>query len=322
MGTGPYKFVQYQTDQFVELSANPDYFKGKPQIDKIFMKRLTSDVTVAQLESGEVDLALRVNPGEYDRLSKVQSLNVVSQPGVGQTALTFPSEQPRMSDKRVRQAIYYAIDRKGIVAAVYQGRAKVLNGAPPAMDVYSDLNQYEYNPEKARQLLAEAGFDLKTPFRIIYDQTYPAAAQYYPLIGQQLQKVGLNVELNALDSTAFTDRQVKQRTTWDMAGYNGGSWGLGGHITAQYYNCKAATTTGYQNCALDDIFKKAQATGDPKQRDEIYHQAAKLLNEDVPQLPLWTANDLHAASKKLGGGFQIYGDPRRSFTKIETWTIQ
>ena len=322
IGTGPYKFVQFLSDQFVELNVNPDYFKGKPQIDKIFMKVLRPEVTVAQLESGEVDLALRVNPGEYDRLAKVSSLSIVTRPGVGQTALNFPTEQPRVSDKRVRQAMYYAIDRKAIVQAVYQGRAKALNGAPPAMDGYADLNAYDYNPNKARQLLQDAGFDFKAPFRIIYDQTYPAAPQYYPLIAQQLQKIGINVELVALDSTAFLDRMKNKRDSFDLAGYNGGSWGLGAHITAQYFNCKQpGALTGYTNCAFDDLFKKAQAIADPKQRDDLYHEAAKVYNEDVPQLPLWTANDLHAATKRLGGGFKVSGDPRRSFTAIETWTL-
>lgn len=322
VGTGPYKFVRYLRDQYVEFAVNPDYFKGKPKITALFMKQLQSDVTVAQLESGEVGLALRLSPIEYDRLTKVPTLNVISQAGVGQVGEFFPCEQKRMSDKRVRQAIYYAIDRKGIVDGIYQGRAQALNGAPPALDGYKDLNAYAYNQDKAKQLLKEAGFDLSAPVRIIYDQTYPLAPQYYPVIAQQLQQVGLKVELNALDSTAYANRFNKQRDSWELAGFYGGAWGLGPHITGQYFNChKPGWESGYLNCDMDQLFTKAAQTGDPGQRDEVYHQIAKILNEDVPMASLWMPNDLHAATKKLGGGFSAYRDPRRTFTKVETWTL-
>jgi peptide/nickel transport system substrate-binding protein len=259
---------------------------------------------------------------EFDRLSKVSSLNVISRPGVGMTAMNIPTEQPRVKDKRVHQGIYHAVDRKGIVAAVFQGRAKVLNGAPPSLDGYPDLNPYDYNPDKGKQLLTEAGFDFGATFRIIYDQTYPAASQYYPIIGQQLQKIGLNVELNAMDSTAFIARSQKQRETVEIYGSHGGNQGLHPNLTAAYFDCKRpGFGTSYLNCDMDAQFVKARATADPGQRDEIYHQIARILNEDLPQLPLWTPNDLHGGAKTLGGGFSVYGDPRSSFGKVETWTL-
>ena len=80
IGTGPYKFVRYLTDQFVELDVNADYFKGRPQIDRVFMKRLKAEVAVAQLESGEVDLALRLNPISFERVSSLPDLNIFTLP--------------------------------------------------------------------------------------------------------------------------------------------------------------------------------------------------------------------------------------------------
>ncbi|TME94264.1 MAG: ABC transporter substrate-binding protein [Chloroflexi bacterium] len=148
IGTGPYKFVQYVTDQFAEFEAFPDYFKGKPKIDHMIMKRLDANVAEAQVESGEVDLVLRLNPIEYERLSKVASLNLFSVPSPGHTSLIFNLTQPRMQDKRVRQAIYYAIDRKGIIQALFNGRATLRNGAPPGLDGYSDLNPYDYDQKR------------------------------------------------------------------------------------------------------------------------------------------------------------------------------
>ena len=323
VGTGPYKFVQYVTDQYVEMTANADYFKGKPKIDKIFMKRMSADTAIAQLESGEVDLALRISPLEYERISKIPTLNAISQLGMGHTSLNFPTEISRMSDKRVRQAIAYAIDKKALVQAVFQGRANVLNGAPPALDGFKDLDPYELDLEKGKQLLTEAGFDLKAPFRMIYDRGYPASGQYMPIIAQQISKLGLSVELIGLDATAFIARSQKQRDSYEIYVGQGGNQRLGPWITNIYFNCeRPGYNTGYLNCDLDKAFKNARSTSDPAQVEAAYNEVARILNENLAQISLWTPFDLHASSKKLGGSFSVHGDPRSSFTKIETWEIQ
>ena len=322
IGTGPYKFVRYLTDQLVELDVNPDYFKGRPIIDRVFMKRLRPEVALAQLESGEIDLALRMNPIDFERLSMVPDLRVLTPPGIGVHSLAFPTEKPRVHDRRVRQAIYHALDRQGIVDAVFQGRARVLRGAPPSLDVYDDLNPYPFDPQKARQLLQEVGFDFDVPLRLIYDQTTPAATQVYPIVAQLLRQVGINVQLDAMNSTAYIARYYQARDSFEMVGGFGGAQGLGAYMTATYFNCKRpGWQTGYLNCKFDNLFYRASRTVDPQERDELYHQAARIYNEDLPTLPLWTPHDLHATTSQLGGGFAIYRDARRTFTNIETWTL-
>ncbi len=322
IGTGPYKFVRYLTDQVAEFDVNPDYFKGKPQIEKVFMKRLRSEVAFAQLESGELDLALRLKLFGFERLTGLDRLNIISGPGVGMTSLYFIGEDPRLQDRRIRQAIYHALDRKSIVKHVFRGRARVLRGAPPALDGYADLNPYDYDPEKSRRLLQEAGFDFEPPLRIVYDQTYPSAPMIFPIIEHQLRQVGINVRLDALDSTAFISRIMEQRHLLEMFGSNGGAYGVGPHVSATYYDChRKEWQSGYLNCKLDELFVQASRTTALDQRDEVYHQVAKILNRDVPTLPLWSRHDFHAATKRLGGGFKVYRDSRRTFSNIETWTL-
>ena len=323
LGTGPYKFVRYLTDQFVELEANSNYFEGAPRIQKIFMKRLRPEVTVAQLESGEVDLALRLNLLEFERLSQVADLDLMVRPGLSNTSLNFPIEQPRVADKRLRQAIYYAVDRERIAKAIFGGRAQVLYGAPPAMDAYDSLNRYPFDPDRAKRLLEEAGFHFDAPFRVIYDQTYPAASQYFPIIEQQLREIGINVNLEPLDSTAFIARMMGARDTFEMFGLNGGVQGLGPHLTANYFDCeREGFLSGYSNCEFDALFAEARAIADPERRQRIYERAAQMFNEDLPQLPLWSPHELHAATKRLAGGFAFHSDPKRTFTNAENWTLQ
>ena len=322
VGTGPYKFVRYLTDQMAEFDVNPDYFKGKPQIEKVFMKRLRSEVAFAQLESGELDLALRLKLFGFERLTGLEDLNIISGPGVGMTALYFICEDPRLQDRRIRQAVYHAIDRKSIVEHVFRGRARVLRGAAPALDGYADLNPYDYNPEKSRRLLREAEFDLEPPLRIVYDQTYPSAQMIFPILEYQLRQVGLNVRLDAMDSTAFIFRIMEQRQLLEMFGSNGGAYGVGPHVWATYFNChRKEWQSGYLNCELDELFAKASQVTDLDERDEVYHEVARILNRDVPILPLWSRHDFHAATKRLGGGFKVYRDSRRTFSNIETWTL-
>ena len=321
IGTGPYKFVQYATDQYVEMTVNESYFKGAPSIKQIFMVRVQPDVAIAQLETKEVQLALRVSATERERLEADTGLQVIAMAGVGLTGLYFPTDLPRMSDKRVRQGIYHAIDRQGIIDAVFLGQAEAAKGNPPAMDDYEGLNPYEYNPDKAKALLEEAGFDFGTPVRIIYDQSYPNAPQYYPLIGQMLQDIGLTVELNALDSVAFTERLQNDRESWEIGGFHGGAWGLGPHAVDDYFDCEEPFRSGYTNCEVDALFAEAKTLVDPAARDAKYQEVAKILNDEVAVVSLWAPFDVHAAVTGLGGGFSIYRDPRRSFTDIETWTL-
>ncbi|MBM3665812.1 MAG: ABC transporter substrate-binding protein, partial [Actinobacteria bacterium] len=295
---------------------------GAPKIDKMIMKRLAANTAVAQVESGEVDLALRLAPTEFERLSKVQGINLHSAPSPGHTSIIFNQTQPRVQDKRVRQAVHYAIDRKAIVQAIFNGRATLRKGAPPALDVYSDLDQYDFNLDKAKALLAEAKFDSSKPLRLVYDQTFPSFKEIWPIVQQQLKKAGIDIVLTGEDSTAHINRIQKQQDTFDMTTGFGGSQALSPSQSSIYYDCKRVDRGyNYTNCEVDELFVKARATGDAKARDEVYHRIAKILNDELPRIALWSPNDLHAASKKLGN-FKVYPDPKQQFTKVETWTLE
>ena len=152
--------------------------------------------------------------------------------------------------------------------------------------------------------------------------TTPAASQVYPVIGQLLRQVGINVQLDAVNATTWIARFYNQRDTFDMVGAFGGAPGLGAYVTATHYNCeRPGWHNSYLNCEFDDLLVRASMTVDPQERDEIYGQAARMFNEDVPQLPLWMPHDLQVATKRLGGGFAVHRDARRSFTNIGAWTL-
>ena len=322
VGTGPFRFVKYLTDLYVELESNPEYFRGAPSIRKVYMKRLRPEVTVAQLESGELDLGMRLQLLDYDRLAELSHLETTTRPGIGMISVGFPLDRPVVQDRRLRQAIYCAIDRKIVARTLFRGRAKPMEGIPLGMEPDARLDPYEHDLERARRLLRASGFDTATPLRLIYDQTYPSAAQIYPIVGQQLRALGIRLELHAMESTAYIARRYEQRDTYEMSGSHGGAYGLGPHVTSNYFNCQRHDWQyGYTNCDLDRYFAEATATVDQDRRRDLYFQAARLLNRDLPILPLWAPDEVHARHRRLGGGFALHRDARRTFGNVETWTL-
>lgn len=327
IGTGPYKVVKIEPGQFVEFEANAGYFKGKPKIDKAFYKPLGPDVVPAQIESGDLDLAFQVSANEFDRLSKNAKLNVISAPNVGIARMDFRTETELLKDKRVRQAFYHAIDRRAIVKSVLKDRARVLIN-PPGFKEYSDLNTYKFDTAKARQLLKDANFDFSKTVRLMYNQGHPNYNEILPIIQQQLQDVGVKVKLMPLDNQAWLAQFNKRSTTgdadYDITMSTGGFEALSPDRSQVYFKCGVKpelTTTGYQNCEMVELFAKARAVSDPAKRDELYHQIAKILNEDLPGLNLYSPNLVHVTTKRLGGGFAVHVNHRESVMNIETWEL-
>jgi peptide/nickel transport system substrate-binding protein len=323
IGTGPYKLTSFTADQQLELEANPDYFKGAPQIPNIVFKLFTDPggaLAIAQLESGDLDLAFRVNPAEFDRLSAIEGLNVISAPNPGTVRIVFQTETAPWSSKEVRQAFYHAINRRaGIVDGFYGGRARVLNN-PPGFEDYEDIDLYEYDPDKARELLTAGGYNGET-FRLLYNQTFPDANAIMPLIQSDLQAVGVNVELVPTDNTTYLEN-YNDRSTWDGFIAVGGSEALSPDRSEQYFPPDGTTESGYTNPEIYELWAAGRATADPEARDEAYHALALILNEDVPQINLYAPDLVMVATDRLGGTFDIHLNERETFMDVEGWTLE
>jgi peptide/nickel transport system substrate-binding protein len=324
VGTGPYVLQSYTPDQQGMFKANPNYFRGSPHIETIIYKLFSdASIGVAQLQSGDLNLGFRVPANEYDTLSQSSDLNVILAPNPGVISMAFLTQDPLVTDKRARQAFYYAINRKAMVDNYYHGRAKVLIN-PPGFKEYPDLNRYDYNPDMAKQLLAAANYDFSKPFRLLYNNTFPDVPQLAVLIQNDLKNVGVNVQLMGLDNAATNDLLLKQ-TGYDASIGVGGSEGLRPSVTNQYYvpADKGGAHVDYQytNPEIFKLFAQGEATTDPAQRDAAYHQLALILNTDVPNMELLSPNLVDGASKKLGGGFQVHLNDRETMMNVETWTI-
>jgi peptide/nickel transport system substrate-binding protein len=321
IGTGPYKFVKYETDQYSQFEANPDYFQGAPKIKNVFVKRLLGDQAIAQLESGDLDLSVRLNPAEKGRLAKAPRLDVLSTSGVG----TYGPYMNLLTlkDVKTRKAIAIGVNAQGIIDSIYNGAGHINRGVLPGMPAADDQEFFDYDPVKAKQLLDESSWDKSKPLRIVFDKSFAGVEQWTPIMQQNLEAIGFKVELIGLDTTAAIEMYDKI-DQFDVTIAQGGDQGVGPFRSQIYFSCKqvepAHFKTYSRNCAIDDAFVAARKEIDPAKRTEIFKRISKLINQEVEKVSWWTTNALSAKVKGLNG-VTIPPDTREFIVGVQNWTL-
>lgn len=332
VGSGPYTLVSLVPGQSIEFAARPEYHHGAPNIDRILARLgLDTDAAVASVESGELDLLFNISVAEQARLEAAGNVVAIPVAGTGTEFITprvgdQPGVEPPIpaafTDVKVRQALYYGIDRRAILANVFGGSGNIV-WAPPGFDQTNpNLDRYEFDPDKAKALLAEAGFDLSTDIPIIYTTSSASNELLAPVVLQYLQDLGLTgAHLVPLEQAAWVTALGEGNYALSLTCC--GSEGLSPHRSQRQVDCENPRiyTSKYSNCDLFDQFSTAKSTPDDAARNAIYDDIAEVLNVDLPYLWMWQRGTLHAATPNLGGGFEIYPNDRESFLQIETWVI-
>jgi peptide/nickel transport system substrate-binding protein len=323
VGTGPYKLTKYLPNQYVQFTANDNYWGGKPKTNQIIWKIISSNQITSQLQSGELDVAFAMQEQNRPVLASVSSLKLTDAPSAGMVGLYLRTAAPALSDPRVRQALYYGIDRAGLVKGVMKGQAKVLWN-PPGLS-YDDLNQYAYDPGKAKSLLAAAGWKPDTTLRLVYWSDAQQAKDVLPIIQQELGQIGVKVTLVPLTENDWNDMVTNPSRVnqWDIDYEFGGTFGLGPSFSAdQYAVCSGPVgETGFKNCDVADLFNKAAATTDKTAQATYYHQAAVTINGAPDVVYLWQPN-LLAAQANTVSGVTVYPFDRYSLLTAAGWSKQ
>lgn len=305
VGTGAYQFVEYVPDQYVSFTANPNYHLGAPKIEQVFLRLAEAATQLAQLESGELHMMSRMAAKEAERLATSDVIDIVNTPGIGvfQTAVN----NERVTDKRVRQAMMYGTDRKALLQAVLLGQGELVYSTVigPEWAVYDDLNTYDFDPDKAKALLQEAGWDGSQSLELTWSKGTQTVELAAPVFQQQMDDVGIKIDLAPLETATYVDKVV-DNPDFDMAWFGGGSYRIDPDVSANYYMTinftpSGGNTTHYSNEELDQLFIDGRGTTDIPTRTEIYHQVATILNEDVPTLFWWSDNQIFGINKKLQG---------------------
>ena len=318
--SGPFIVTDFDVDHYISYEANKDYWKGAPKIDKLNIKIVDGSQLYAGLQSGEIDITQQtmsdIPQEDYESVEALDDVEVVyGSPVTNQSVFIQTKNVP---DVKVRQAMLYAIDRQQILEELLNGHGEIVDGfLSSASPFYDDsLTPVSYDPEKAKALLEEAGWDGSQTIRFYVnsgDSTFVNAAS---IIAAEWAAVGIKAEIQTVDfatlmSVAGTedyDVLAVQYTYAPVDPYPDVAWLLGGE----------GSWTGYSDDTLNDALTKSQLTSDPEETKELFSVVDKKVQEDVPMFSAYVISAQGAVSKRITGAApSVYG----FFNDVQNWDV-
>jgi peptide/nickel transport system substrate-binding protein len=303
IGTGPYKFVSYQRGGNFVFTRNDDYWGGKANIKEVIFRKVTEEAArLAALESGQADFINNVPVHEVARLERHPRVRIDRIEGLRMFFLAMNVAHKPFDNKLVRQAANYAVDAPSIVKNIFDGIGYPINGPVGSQVIGADpkLKRYPYDPKRAKELLAQAGYADGCDVQLYYSAgRYPKDREVCQVVAAQMAKAGFRVELISQEWAIF----------WDKSGVNGGKLpfyyiGRGSLTDAdtlydQYFRTGTTRRTNYSNPELDKIIEEQQKTPDMKKRVALLQQAGKIIMDEAPFVPLYNLADIYGATRNL-----------------------
>lgn len=293
VGAGPFKFVRYETDQFVEYERFDDYYLGKPHLDQVFVKIISPATMVAQLESDEVDISASGGIGDiplddWERVQNLPNVNAYSYQDNGyQYMLINGDPSLPWADKNVRHALAYGINRQLIVDNLLKGQGMVANGPIVPVTYYYNPEiegQFPYDPEQAKSLLEEAGWDPNYEVNLIVPIGNIVRELSADIIQANLQEVGLKVSIEKMDFPTLISRF--QEGSFDL-GLVGWSDVLDPDVRSQYHTDGQYNFGKFSSPVLDDLMDRGANTADTQERKAIYDEFQIKFLDEMPIVPLY-----------------------------------
>ena len=311
IGTGAFKFSKFdQLNNIVELQAFPEAWEGAPKISSLVLKTVTdANALQAELQSGRIDIVpnpTNFSADTFNALKQSPNLQIVQSNGANIRYIGFNVQNDPIKNVKLRQAIAYAIDREKIIKELLSGQATIANSILPEESwAYTPGTKYEFNPEKAKQLIQESGYKgEKINFKISAGST--AISQYAQVIQDSLKSVGINVEIETLELNTLLD-QLKQgqfqMTTAQWVGGNQDPIFLRDLFETNESPDKkpgGRNRARYANPELDKIVNEAFNTVDRAKAKELYVKAQEIVSNDLPLFPLWYPANMVVAGKRIG----------------------
>jgi peptide/nickel transport system substrate-binding protein len=297
IGTGPFKFTSWErSGQFV-IRRNENYWGQAPKIEEVIYKSIQEDAArIAALESGQADIISNIPPHEVARLKANPRIRLQQVQGLRPIFLVLSPAYKPLDNVKVRRAITHAIDRERIIKHILEGYAYPLSGllSPQVFGYEPGVKAFPYDPEKAKQLLNEAGFP--TGLEIDYYSPtgrYPKDREVAQVIVEQLSKVGIKANLKTPEWSIFNTDYKNGKYPFYLTGR--GSLTDADTLFQQYFRTgMTKRVLGYSNPKLDEVLDLEQVTFDVKKREKLLWDAHRIILEDAPAIPLWNAMDIYA----------------------------
>lgn len=312
VGTGPFKFGEWVKGERIVLVRNEGYYGKIPSLERIIFRIVPEHGTrTAMLRAGDLDMIVSPQPPDVAALEADPNLKVVNAPNSRIMFVGINTQKELLRDKRVRQALNYAVDKDAIVKKIMLGLAEVQEGPMPSCFFgYHKIGKYEYNPQKAKELLAAAKFPMDTKISLItptgrytFDKQVAEAVQAY------LIDLGLRVELRTYDwptYMAITFKPVEQNEVQLFLM----GWGttvldpdfmLMGALHSSAWAPNGMNTVFYKNLEVDKLFEEAQVSQDPNKRKELYKKASTIIWDEAPMIFLYEPKFTVAYRKNAKG---------------------
>jgi peptide/nickel transport system substrate-binding protein len=303
VGTGPYKFVSFQRGGNLVFTRNDDYWGGRAAIKEVVFRKITEDAArLAALESGQADFINAVPVHEVARLQRLPRFRVDKIEGLEMYFLMMNVAYKPFDNKLVRQAVNLSVDAPAIVKNIFDGIGYPVDGpvGPHVIGADPKLKRYPYDPQKAKQLLAKAGYPNGCDVPLYYSAgRYPKDREVCQAVAAQMVKGGFRVELISQEWALF----------WGQDGVNGGklpfyynnrgSLSDADTIYDQYFRTGTTKRCNYSNPEFDKLIDEEQKIPYIKRRIVLLQRAGKILMDDAPFVPLYNLASIYGAAKNL-----------------------
>lgn len=310
IGTGPYKFVDWQSGDRITLKAFEDYYEGKAKIENIVIRSIPEGTnrTIA-LETGEVDIVYDVEPVDIDKIKENKKLNFLMEASLGNSYLGINTTKAPFNDVRVRQAMAYAINVKDIIEVAYKNTAVPANSpiGPKIPGYNKDAKMYEFNREKAKNLLVEAGYPngFKTS---IWVNDNIIRKDIATILQDQFKAIGIEASIETLEWGAYIDRTARGEHDMFILGWvtvtGDGDYGLYPLFHTSAHG-RPGNRAFYSNPKVDELLDIARTSIDQNEREEAYKEVQKIVQEEVPVITMVYTNQ-NVGMQKYVTNFKLH----------------
>jgi dipeptide transport system substrate-binding protein len=326
IGTGPFEFVSYQKDATIRYRAFERYWGGRPKIDNLIYS-ITRDATAryAKLKTGECQVMAFPKPADLDEMKKDPQLTVLQKEGLNIGYIAFNVEKKPFDNKLVRQALNLATNKDAILKAVYQGNGQVAkNPIPPILWSYNNsVQDYPYDPAKAKQLLAQAGmpngFELELWYLPVTRPYNPDGKRMAEMIQADWEKVGVKAKLLTYEWAEYRKRAKGGEHQVVMFGWSGDN-GDPDNFFVPLLGCEAVKGGGnnarWCNKPFEDLIIKAAQTPKQADRAKLYEQAQVIFKEEAPWITVAHSIRFDPVRKEVKG-YKMDATAHHYFDKAE-----
>ncbi|MBD3263756.1 MAG: peptide-binding protein [Candidatus Omnitrophica bacterium] len=338
IGLGPFKFVSWETGQRIVLEANPDYYEGRPYLDKYIYRIIPDSATsFMELKAGGIDF-MGLTPIQYRRQTDTRyfkdNFQKFRYPAFSYTYLGFNLKHPWFKDKKVRQAIAYAIDKKEIIKGVLFGLGSPATGpyVPHTWPYNPDVKKYPYKPDKAKALLRDCGWQDEDgdgilekdgndfEFTILTNMGNSLRTKTASIIQWRLSQIGIRVDIRVVEWSTFINEFIdEKRFEVVLLGWNIG-------LDPDQYDIWHSSKTdekelnfiSYSNPEVDELLERGRRIFDIEKRKKIYYRMQEILAEEQPYIFLYVPDNLPIIHKRFKG---IEPAPIGIGYNIEEWFV-